>query len=127
MHTPTTNSRTWIFKLAGQHSNSCFVLALHENSGEQRLAKILFFAECIVIADNGERVAVWVAAVSWFDTHQCKLWFGFPTQVWSTSSFQQMCYLPLQHIKCPVVYTKATVNFGRFIGDDVVFIVVPIE
>lgn len=38
-----------------RHSNSCFVLALHENSGEQRLAKILFFAECIVIADNGER------------------------------------------------------------------------
>ena len=110
-----------------RHSNSCFVLALHARSGEYRLAKILFFAECIAISDNGARVEMWVAAVSWFDVHQCKVWFGFPTQVWSTSSFQELCFLPLQNIKCPVVYTKATVNFGRVIGDDVVFIVTPIE
>lgn len=109
-----------------RHSNSCFVLALHASSGDYRLAKINFFAECIVVADNGDRVAVWVAAVSWFDSHPCKVWFGFPTQVWSTSSFHES-FVPLQSIKCRVVYTKATVNFGRVIGDDVVFFVIPVE
>ena len=39
-----------------RHSNFWFVLALHARSGEYRLAKILFFAECITIAEFGSTV-----------------------------------------------------------------------
>ena len=108
-----------------RHSNSCFVLALHA-SGEYRLAKILYFAECIFSVENGRNGTKWVAFVSWFEPHQCKVWFGFPTQVWCTTSIQ-MSFILLQHIKCHVAYTKATVNFGRFIGEDVVFIITPVK
>ena len=51
-----------------------------------RLLK-LFFAKCSVVTSlqevamtTSKTQAEWLAAVSWFEKHPCRVWFGSPTQ-----------------------------------------------
>ena len=70
-------------------------------------------------------MAVWVAAVSIYMAHNCKVWFGKPTQVWTTVTYPGYSFIPLTNIISRVFTT--TVNFGRLIGNDYVNIVVPLD
>ena len=60
-----------------------------------------------------------------FEPHQCKVWFGYPTEVWSTISFENQ-FISLQNIDCHVVHIKTSFKFGHVIGHDTVFVVVPV-
>lgn len=51
-----------------------------------KLARIHHFARCacvVKLADRYETLTLWFAAVSFFCAHECKEWFGHPTQVWT--------------------------------------------
>ena len=65
--------------------------------------------------------------MSWFMPHQCLVWFGKPTQVWSTVTFPGYSFVPVSHIKSHVLYTQAEVDFGRVLGHDTVNVVVPLN
>ena len=69
---------------------------------------------------------VWVAAVKWFFEHQYKVWFGHPTQVWSSACYPGF-FIPISNIKSRVVYSHHLVNFGRIIGEEKVYIVTPLD
>lgn len=87
-------------------------MASYDSTVETRLAQVQYFVECTVLTRvEREYVKKWFAVVSLFDHHQCKVWYGYPTEVWSTVSFDNYCIIPLSNIKCQVVYTKGLVNF----------------
>ena len=68
----------------------------------------------------------WFAAVSLFERHNCKVWFGQPTQVWSQVTSPDTIFIPVSHIKCHTAHVTTTVHFGAVIGDDCVLVVVPL-
>ena len=109
-----------------RHSQSSIVLANRTNS-EVGLAQILFFAECVAISKvDGHHTKLWVAAVSWFMDHPCKVWYGNPVQVWSAATFPGFSFIPVTNIISRVVYTKSVCNFGQLISRDNVYVIVPL-
>ena len=110
-----------------QHLHCSHVLATHQGSSEVQLAVIHYFVECQIITDlTNQSWKKYFAVVSWFEPHQCKVWFGSPTQVWCTTFSEQFSFLSLSKIKCRVVYSKSSVSFGGVIGTDTVLVVAPI-
>lgn len=107
-----------------RHSNSSVVLA--KRDGNIFLAEIQFFIQCTTLSNSGHKY-IWVAAISWFMEHHCKVWFGNPCQVWSITTYPGYSFIPLSDIVSRVVYTKSTVDFGRVIGTETVFVVVPLN
>ena len=100
----------------------------HVESGP-RLAKINHFARCscvIKTTNKCETITLWLAAVNYFHEHNCKVWFGYPTEVWATVTSVDMYYLPLTNLANEVAYTSMNVDFGRIIGIDKVLLVVPL-
>ena len=111
-----------------RHSRVSLVLCQHVDDDKTALASICFFAECITKnRNNGQQKALWVAAVSWYMPHECFVWFGKPTQVWSNVNFPGYSFVPVGNIKSRVLYTLAEVNFGRIIGLDNVNVIVPLD
>ena len=104
-----------------RHSRSSLIKAYHPTKHEFMLAKIEFFALCTcIIKSNNSQLREWVAFVNWFDGHMCKAWFSYPTEVWSTYSFESS-YIPLQSVHSTVVFTKQLYDFGQTIGQDKCF------
>ena len=92
-----------------------------------KLVEINFFAQCNVCCDEGKVEKYWLVNCTAYLEHQCRCWYGNPTQVWSndlTSSGSR--YYLIKDIKNRVVYVNTQVNFGRHIGEDSVLIVAPI-
>ena len=112
-----------------KHSRSSLVLCERVDHKEISLASISFFVECIARSHqtNGQTLALWLAAVSWYMSHDCAVWFGNPTQVWATTTFPGYNFVPINNIKSRVMYTQTEVNFGRVIGTDKVYVVVPLN
>ena len=116
------------------HSRSSLALSQRTLSSSSaahssHLAEILFFVCAVAVSkiDSSSTCSLWFAAVSWFMEHQCKVWFGHPTQVWSTATYPGYCYIPVSDLKSGVIYSKAVVNFGRIIGEDSVYVITPLE
>lgn len=112
-----------------RHSQSSLVLANKMNAEGGCLAEIIYFLECVVVPKTGNNTlhnTHWVAAVHWFMDHPCKVWYGDPTQVWSTSHFPGHSYILVSDIITRIVYTKYACNFGRFIGTNTVYVIVPL-
>ena len=67
------------------HSRSSLVLAERRTSTHtynNHLGEIVHFISCVVLSnDTKQPRTLWVAIVKWFIEHQCKVWFGRPTQV----------------------------------------------
>lgn len=108
-----------------RYYHSSIVLALKR--GILSLAKVEFYAQCSAVYNESNTTRTeWLAAVSWFTEHPCRIWYGSPTQVWcsTTDSFE---FIPVCHIKCRVVYINASVYFGRMAGTDSVIVVSPLE
>ena len=101
------------------------------NSTATVLCEVQYFMKCKLakISDKGAPCTImWFAAVQFMMEHQCKVWFGHPTEVWSTAPATfDFTFIPLSSIQSRVVYVKTTFNFGRVIGDDSVYIVTPLE
>lgn len=111
-----------------QQSNSSLVLAtLKKDNDATVLCAIQYFAECKLVNSRSQK-SFWIAAISEFMEHQCKVWFGKPTQVWCTAPKSTgVEYIPISFIRSRVVFTKTKFNFGQHIGEDSVYIIVPIE
>ena len=100
---------------------------------ENKLVEINFFVQCIVfvtdpVSNECTRHTHWLVNCTAYLEHTCKLWYGNPTQVWSTSlsSSNANNFHLINNITSRVVFVKTKVNFGRYIGEDSVLIVVPI-
>ena len=101
------------------------VMASHpEHPGVLHLAKIEHFAK-IDVRDNmnNANYSIWTACVSFYYEHECKVWFGGPTQVWSRATSPDTYYISLSCIKTRVAYCEWEVDFGRRIGHQNVLIV----
>ena len=101
------------------------VMAHHPNHPDHLyLARIEHFAK-LEVRDNSKAntISIWTACVQFFDKHQCKVWFGGPTEVWTRTTSLDAFYIPLHDIKTRVAYCEKLVNFGRVIGKEMVFVV----
>ena len=118
--------------LFGSHSSkyfhSSFILAkgMKPSAHDTHLASINSFIHSTVVKKGDtEKVTRWLVHVSWYDSHLCRVWFGWPTDVWNTISFQDG-YIPISEIQCRVVCSKSTYKFGSVIGEDSVYITSPV-
>lgn len=68
-------------------------------------------------------MSMWTACVQFFEEHQCKVWFGGPTEVLTRITSPDVFYIPLYDIKTRVAYCETSVDFGRVIGEEVVYVV----
>lgn len=113
------------------HSRSSLVVAERRTSTptyNNCLGEIQHFVSCVTLSnDTKQPHTVWLAAVKWFEEHQCKVWFGHPTQVWSTTDRPGQFYVPISDIKSRVVYSNHVVNFGRIIGEERVYVITLLE
>ena len=105
------------------------VMATHPNHPDQLyFTKIEYFAR-LDIRDNHNHndstISMWTACVKFYEEHQChsKLWYGGPTQVWTRTAAFDVFYIPLHYIKNRVAYSETSVNFGRIIGTETVYVV----
>ena len=100
-------------------------MATHPNHPDQlNFARIECFAK-LDIKDNRNTstISVWTACVRFYEEHPCKLWYGGPTQIWTRTTSLDVFYIPLHFIKNRVAYSETSVNFGRIIGTETVYIV----
>ena len=74
------------FLLSGKkssNSNLVFAKAI-TSTPTLALAEILYFSECQYQINKQDSVdRLWVVTVMWYMEHHCKVWFGYPSQVWS--------------------------------------------
>ena len=110
------------------YCRSSFVMVKHTNSEEVSLASKVLFTECTCnyVEVNTRQSTLWVAAVSWYYSHPAKVWFGKPTQVWSSSAKLGYSFIPIPIIKSRVVFAKATIDIGKMNGHDNVYVIVPL-
>lgn len=100
-------------------------MAIHPmHPGQLYLAKIEHFVK-LNVKDNSKNssYSIWMACVRFYYEHECKVWFGGPTQVWSKTTSPDTFYIDLSHIKSRVAYCESVVDFGRIIGSQSVFVV----
>ena len=125
-HTKALSVGDFILGAKGsQHSKSHFVLA-HRSHEQIELAEILCFLECIAITSDSRTVKLWTACIKWYMTHPCKVWYGHPVEVWTTTSSPGSFLIPVRNISSRVVHVKCTRDFGRSLTNDTVYVVVPL-
>lgn len=115
-------------KLASNHSrySNCSKVFI-----DNKLFEINHFVQCTVlvtdsITDECMTHRHWLVHCSQWISHQCKPWFGYPTQVWSSELEMDFEYFMLNQICSRVVFVHSKVNFGRVIGEQKVLVVSPI-
>jgi hypothetical protein len=104
-----------------RYCHSSLVFAQPLNKKEVAIAEVQLFAECSVkleCQDSNSTQSTWLAAVFWYMEHPFRVWYGYPTQVWCTTLHDRIEFIPIDNIKSRVVFTKASVHFGRIIGTD---------
>ncbi len=100
------------------------VMALHPRFSDQtHLAEIENFAKLDVKIESNSTISIWTASVKYYFEHDCKKWFGGPTQVWSKTKSPDTYYICLSSIKSKVAYCETEVDFGRYIGKQTVYVV----
>ena len=68
---------------------------------EDRLAEVQYFVKCCIKFHSNVGntcTTYWLAAVSFFNAHQCKVWFGKPMEVWSSVTDFDIHFIPVTHI-----------------------------
>ena len=91
----------------------------------EKLAEIQYFTKCTVKCGNSSKY-IWLAAVCLFPDHQCKVWYGSPTEVYGGLPDTDIHFLPVNEIQNRVTFTRKSENFGQYIGIDNVIIVTPL-
>lgn len=98
-----------------------------------QFARIEYFAKVDIspvedaCTDKELASGYWLAVVSFYYEHQCKVWFGYLTEVWATATSPDFFFVPVQCIKSRVAYCNVEVDFGRIIGKERVNIVSPLS
>lgn len=113
----------------GRHKAYSIIMAQPLQLDGPKLAQICNFARCtytIQSSNNSETHTSWFALASFFQMHQCQVWFGHPTQVWTRVASMDSYYLPISHLQSKVAYCSTSIFFGRIIGTDTVYVVVPV-
>ena len=110
-----------------RYSELSIVFAKRLESDRISLAEVKYYGAISVVKSESESVefetlTVWLAFVSWFEEHPCRVWYGTPTQVWCTTSLCSQ-FIPITNIRC---CSKTSVNFGRYVGTDSVYVATPI-
>ena len=111
-----------------RHKSASIVQVYSVRNSNFVIAKVEYYLKfhCKVTMDQSvETKSFWFAAMSLFADHNCKNWFGNPTEVWSRLTTQNL-FIPLSHIKCRTAYVDDSVNFGKVIGNQNVLVVVPL-
>ena len=115
---------------ASRHRTSSVVLVRTFSSTDHQLAEVLYYFKFYANVDSSsdmETKTYWFAAVSLFQAHACKVWFGNPIEVWSPfTTAPDVHFIPLSFIKCRTAYIATTVNFGRCLGEQDVLVVAPL-
>ena len=110
-----------------QYTTSSHVLAKHpQHPHNQHLARIEFFAKVDVITTADHQSSFWIAVVSFYYEHQCKVWFGHPTQVWARSTLPDWFFIPISYIQSRVAYCEVEVDFGHVISREKIMVVSPL-
>ena len=99
------------------------VMALHPKFPNQssHLARIEHFAKVDLKLSDGS-MSIWTACVSFYYEHNCRVWFGGPTQVWAKSTSPDLYYIQLSSIGSRVAYCETCVDFGSRIGKQTVIV-----
>lgn len=106
-----------------RYITSCHVYV----TGQQlRLAIINYFLEIVILRDGNSRT-MWMANVSYYDQHNCRVWYGSSVEVWAAVTSQGVYFVPISKVKCRVAYSKQEVNFGSVIGTDKIIIACPLN
>ena len=114
---------------SGRHKSTSIVFICHHSSEDLKLGIIHYFAKVAYLSsteNTTEPSTAWFAYVTFFLPHECKVWYGYPTEVWSISESSSSYFIPLSNIKSGAAYIQANVNFGCSIGIQPVFVAVPI-
>ena len=86
-----------------------------------QIANIDMFLKCsYVVEGKATTSTIWLAH---FLEHPCRVWYGYPTEVWSKFESSESVFI---HVHSRVAYVSANVNFGRMIGINSVYVVVPV-
>ena len=94
-----------------------------------RLANIHMFLKCsyvYMVEGKATTSTIWLADINYFLEHPCRVWYGYPTEVWSKFESSESFFIPLFHVHSRVAYVSTNVNFGRIIGINSVYVVVPV-
>ena len=117
-----------VSSIHSRFTTSCTVMVVHpSHPDELHLAKIEYFAKVAVQPESGAVCSIWTACVQFHHNHQCKVWFGGPTQVWATSLEIDAFFVPLYSISSHVALCCTEVDFGRVIGKQKVLVVSPLS
>ena len=103
------------------------VMVIHPTFKKPYLAKIEHFAKLMYMYNNNKSnvMYMWTACISIFQEHNCKEWFGGPTQVW-TKPVVDMHYIRLPSILCHVAICDAEIDFEQF-GKETVNVISPLS
>lgn len=105
-----------------QYTTSSHVIVKHpKHPHTLRLTRIEFFSKVNIdktMIEPGVKPCFWIAVVSLYDEHPCKVWFGHPTEVWATSTVPDWYFIPVSYVISRVAYSETEVDFGRVIGSE---------
>lgn len=114
-------------KLASSKSNFSHCSKVIINT---KLIEISSFVQCKAKITDAFGVccdeSFWFLSGSSYLNHSCKLWFGYPTEVWTTVLNDDMTYYFINEISSRVIFVETLYDFGRVIGEDKVLIVTPV-
>ena len=114
-------------KLASSKSNFSHCSKVIINT---KLIEISSFVQCKAKITDAFGVccdeSFWFLSGSSYLNHSCKLWFGYPTEVWTTVLNDDMTYYFINEISSRVIFVETLYDFGRIIGEDKVLIVTPV-
>ena len=111
------------------HSSSIVFASPMQPTDRPKLVQIEYFANiCYVLRKQGEETmcTVWMAYGNFFLEHPCRVWFGYPTEVWTNLESSESCFILLSQFSNRAAYTLTEVNFGSVIGTNLVFVAVPV-
>ena len=112
----------------GKFKNSSSLLVKTPHEDKFQAVIVNYYIQCkIILSNQSSSELVWVAVVSKFESHPCYSWFGEPVQVWSRVIENNQQYIPISMIKSRVVSSELQIDFGRFMGEQTVLIVVPCD
>ena len=113
---------------SGRHKAASIVFV--KSADRPKLVNIHYFLRCSYvhkIEGKDTTSTIWFAHVNFFLEHSCKVWYGYPTEIWSKFESSESSFIPLFCIHSRVAYVSTHVNFGHVIGTDSVYVVAPIS
>lgn len=70
-----------------------------------KLVEIDLFMKCFAnVEDSSKPMTLWVACVTTYLEHPCKIWFEHPVQVWTTVASPETSLIPVTNIKSRIIY-----------------------